>query len=218
MHYKNTIEAIYVNLEELQDLLRKFSHTETLSNIDIDLALSKLRYSYDMLLLIRKDINITSESPEQVKKDIRADYEQQSEQEESESGKGDQKPPEAVPSEDKKPSRVETIQDKYKSPTGSINEKMAQKYQDISARIKANPISSIRNAIGINEKFHFINDLFDGDKQLYDNTLTILDNSTNFNEAYNYLIENFTWDMDDETVQQLLELIRRKYIKQKDEE
>ncbi len=219
MKYRNTLEAIHANLEELQDLLNRTG--DDFSRIDLDLALSKLRNTYDMLLLIRKDLpektvqkieDAKETIPEKEDKRLKEDIvEKVKEEVKQETRK------EAEPSASTK-QVTETLQDKYRSKDNSLNEKMAQKYQDVSSRIKSNPISSIRNAIGVNEKFLFLNELFDGDKKVYDDTLTILDSSNNFNEAYNYLIENFRWDMDDETVQQLLELIRRKYIPHNDEE
>ena len=67
-------------------------------------------------------------------------------------------------------------------------------------------------AIGINERFLYIRELFDNDAKKYEQAIQIINNAPNFNEAYNYMIREYTWDMDSEMVQELLEIIRRKYI------
>ena len=78
--------------------------------------------------------------------------------------------------------------------------------------MQASPIKSITGSIGLNDKFYYIRELFKGNTEEFSLTLGVLDNAHNFNEAYNYLIEHFDWDMESEAVQQLLSLIRRKFI------
>ncbi|MBN2480505.1 MAG: hypothetical protein JXB19_02095 [Bacteroidales bacterium] len=77
---------------------------------------------------------------------------------------------------------------------------------------QTSPVTSITSAIGINDRFTFVRELFNNDLTGYEETIKILDDALNFNEAYNYMIQNFDWDMDCETVQILLNIIRRKYI------
>ena len=46
----------------------------------------------------------------------------------------------------------------------------------------------------------------------FQNTITELDGASNFNEAFSYISGSFEWDMEDDSVQLLLELVRRKFI------
>ena len=71
--------------------------------------------------------------------------------------------------------------------------------------------------MGLNDRFKLINELFNGDKDSYQKTINILDNANNFNEAFNYISSSYDWDMEDEAVQLLLDLVRRKFIVNKDE-
>lgn len=115
-----------------------------------------------------------------------------------------------VPS--KKSPEPAILADKYKGDKKFINESLAGKKEDISSKIQSKPIPSINSALGINDRFKLINDLFNGDKDSFQNTIGILDGASNFNEAFNYISSSFEWDMEEDSVQFLLELVRRKFI------
>jgi hypothetical protein len=79
------------------------------------------------------------------------------------------------------------------------------------------PVSTILAAIGINDRYTFIRELFNNDPSAFERTIRSLDEATDFNTAYNYLTDQFDWDMDGEVVQSLLEIIRRKHIRARNE-
>jgi len=114
----------------------------------------------------------------------------------------------------KKSPEPTTLADKYKGEKRYINESLAGKIEknDISSKIQSKPIQNIGSALGINDRFKLINDLFNGDKESFQNTISVLDASSNFNEAFNYITSSFDWDMEEDSVQLLLELVRRKFI------
>jgi hypothetical protein len=111
------------------------------------------------------------------------------------------------------------LAEKFEKPGEFVNEKIGvgAAGKDLSTKIQATPIKSISGSLGINDKFYFIRELFNGNADNFRSTLQILDEASNFNEAYNYLLNTFEWNMDSDTVQQLLTLIRRKFISPKDE-
>lgn len=108
----------------------------------------------------------------------------------------------------------ETLSDKFKESKKYMNEEISKNHpsNDISSRLKSKPLNDINKAIGLNDKFLFINELFGGDSARYKHTIDMLNNAGNFNDAFEYITENFDWDMDNENVQKILELIRRKHI------
>ncbi len=99
------------------------------------------------------------------------------------------------------------------------NEELGKNFHgtDLSSKLQSKPLNDIGAAIGVNDRFYYIRELFNGDSKKFDSTIKVLNNSPNFNEAFNYLSENYNWDMDDPAVQNLLELIRRKHIINSDE-
>lgn len=118
-----------------------------------------------------------------------------------------------------KSSEQAILADKYQEEKKFINESLAEngRKADISSKITSKPIRNISSALGINDRFKLVNDLFNGDRDSYQNAINILDGASNFNEAFNYITSSFDWDMEEESVQILLELVRRKFIVNQDE-
>ena len=111
------------------------------------------------------------------------------------------------------------VSDRFKGSKQTVHEEMAGKTRpdDISSQYKTKPINNIMGAIALNDRFELINHLFNGDKTKFEQTIENLNVAASFVDAYNYLQENFEWDMDNEYVQRLLELIRRKLIVHRNE-
>lgn len=73
-----------------------------------------------------------------------------------------------------------------------------------------NRISDLRKAIGLNDKFLMIRDLFDGDVARYEDTIDTLNEFDDLDECMIYIIENFAWNPDSEGAKLLVSLIERK--------
>lgn len=110
----------------------------------------------------------------------------------------------------------------------SINEKMAQdksasiaeKYASeskytLAEKLKMTRINDLRSAIGINQKFLFMNDLFEGENTAFNDAIQRLNTCNNGDEAQSALNEygqKYQWSNDSERVQQFTELIVRRYL------
>lgn len=73
-----------------------------------------------------------------------------------------------------------------------------------------NRITEIRKAIGLNDRFLLIRDLFGGDAVLYDQTITRLDEFDDLDDCMIYIVENFRWNPDSAGAKLLVSLIERK--------
>lgn len=73
-----------------------------------------------------------------------------------------------------------------------------------------NRITEIRKAIGLNDRFLLIRDLFGGDATLYDQTITRLDEFDDLDDCMIYIVENFRWNPDSAGAKLLVSLIERK--------
>ena len=106
----------------------------------------------------------------------------------------------------------EVISDLYKNKQKYRNESLQKDRvaSDISSKFHNNPIADIASSIGINDKFRYVRELFDGDSSKYSSTIEVLNKVGSEADALNYIKENFSWDMDDKLVSRLLELTRRK--------
>lgn len=88
---------------------------------------------------------------------------------------------------------------------------LADKMADDSAPTTAfNRITDLRKAIGLNDKFLMIRDLFDGDAARYEDTITTLNEFDDLDECMIYIVENFVWNPDSEGAKLLVSLIERK--------
>jgi hypothetical protein len=106
----------------------------------------------------------------------------------------------------------EKFQDNKKLLNEAHNERSHKNQKDLSSVMQSKPIQSIESAIGINDKFLFIKELFNGNAQQYKETLEQLNNSADFNTAVQYMEQQFNWEMESEAVMKLLDLLRRRYI------
>ena len=73
-----------------------------------------------------------------------------------------------------------------------------------------NRITEIRKAIGLNDKFLMIRDLFGGDANLYEDTITRLDEFDDLDECMIFIVENFRWNPDSDGAKLLVSLLERK--------
>ncbi len=78
-------------------------------------------------------------------------------------------------------------------------------------KLSDRPFSSIRAAIGINDRFLFTRELFDGNPERYTQAVTKLDSLRNINEAVVYLRENFKWKKN-ETSLKFIDLVKRRFL------
>ena len=97
---------------------------------------------------------------------------------------------------------------KATSPKKKIDESVAEKVQH-------NKIDDLKSAIGINEKFQFINELFDGNMKEYTVALDQINNFTTLDEAANYLAnlkEVYKWDSENPVAINFQELVERRFF------
>ncbi len=73
-----------------------------------------------------------------------------------------------------------------------------------------NRITDLRKAIGINDKFLMIKDLFGGNAVQYEATIETLNEFDDIDDCMIYIAENFSWNPDSEGAKLLVSLIERK--------
>jgi hypothetical protein len=223
MNYKHTFEAAIANLDEIKELLQELSAGDTISSIEIDLALQKTRSFYEVLLMLRHpsgDSGMPGTSASSIperktatvkKSSVKESLDTENSSEADRNLPAEDKPDSAPTADKRKKTGVTTDSLGSKKVLGEIIHQPIQ-YQEISSRLQAKPITNLAAAIGINERFLYIRELFGNDTKKYERAIEIMNNAASFNDAYNYMIREYTWDMDSEMVQGLLELVRRKFI------
>ena len=80
----------------------------------------------------------------------------------------------------------------------------------LAEEITHTKIVSLRKAIGINDKFLMIRDLFDGDSEAYDAAIDTLDGFDSLDDCMIHIVENYEWNPDSEGAKFLMQLLERK--------
>ncbi|MCB0820000.1 MAG: hypothetical protein KDC13_05225, partial [Bacteroidetes bacterium] len=85
----------------------------------------------------------------------------------------------------------------------------------VATQASRQPISNIKSAIGINEKFIYLKDLFKNNINDYNEALDKLNNFDNYEEAEDYFQDlklKYGWDPDSKSFTGLADLLNRRYL------
>lgn len=103
----------------------------------------------------------------------------------------------------------------HSAPT--LNDRLASTQTDdsIATKLKSNPVADLKKAIGINEKFALINELFQGDINAYNDAIDVLNTASDEAAAISFLeqtlVPKYGWDAADESYLKLRNLVERRY-------
>lgn len=97
----------------------------------------------------------------------------------------------------------------------SINDKLKQQHNEAGGRLQNEPIKDLHKAIGINDKYTFIKELFRNDEAAYERSLKTI-NSFNILPEAEYWIQRemkykLGWDDNNPTVKTFYQLVRRRF-------
>ena len=71
--------------------------------------------------------------------------------------------------------------------------------------------TSLRRAIGLNDKFLMTRDLFDGDNEAFEEAISALDECETLDDCMIYIVENYEWNPDSEGAKFIMQLLERKH-------
>lgn len=75
------------------------------------------------------------------------------------------------------------------------------------------PVTSLRGAIGINDRFLLLRDLFGGNEEAYEKAISAIDAFDNLDDCMVHIIENYSWRSGSDGAKLIMDLIRRKFGK-----
>jgi hypothetical protein len=237
MKHKNMMEI----LDDLNRLIREqLNKDNPISNIDVDLALQKTRDLYDLIIYMKanppakdsaqkpvehKPTELTSAFVEENIQESETDpseidtaeivpmeiiTDQKEESKPHQPAKAEPDLFTASPSETKPETTPET---KKQDAIGDMFSE-TRPQETVSDKMQKDKIRSLKVAIGINDKFYFINELFDGNLNDYSKVIDELDTLSSYDEAKKYLEDQLrqrNWDPGSEAVLQIQGFVERKY-------
>ncbi len=238
--YRIDIESVKRNIINLYDLLHELKPTINTASVEQDLPnyLPANTQKSDLVIPEIEDSDIPFETEISSETDAESDYLEEIEAENEEFSPNDvdleleddvefdeqpadvylEPAPEIKPTlhETKSPNAFVNTLDLFEDPfTYSVSDKHTiSDDKSIAARMQQSKIDDLKSAIGINEKFLFINELFGGNLNQYNNAMDELNNFKNIQGAKTYLIElsvAFQWAPNSPVIKKLNDLIDRKF-------
>lgn len=123
---------------------------------------------------------------------------------ESKSQSQPQSQPQPVAQQPAEPQRVGDVLGSGKKVVGDM------KNLDSMPTPPMSKITDLRKAIGLNDKFIMLRDLFAGNEEHYNTTIDMLNSFEDLDDCMIYIVENFTWNPDSEGAKLIVSLIERK--------
>ena len=97
----------------------------------------------------------------------------------------------------------------------SLNDRLKENKTELMHVLKDSPIRDLRKAIGINDRFVFINELFRGDEAMYERCIKTINSFNIYAEAEYWmnreLMVKLGWDNERESVKHFYQLVKRRF-------
>lgn len=97
----------------------------------------------------------------------------------------------------------------------SLNDRLKEDKTEVAHRLKETPIKDLRKAIGINDRFVFVKELFRGDEAGYERSIKTINGFNIYSEAEYWMARELklklAWADDNDNVRQFYSLVRRRF-------
>jgi hypothetical protein len=110
---------------------------------------------------------------------------------------------------------VKELNDAMAQDAESLNDKLKTEKKELGSLLKESPVRDLRKAIGINDRFVFINELFRGDENMYERSIKTINSFNALPEAEFWIQRELKtkigWSDSSETVHHFDQLVRRRF-------
>lgn len=107
------------------------------------------------------------------------------------------------------------INDHVAEVSTSLNDKLKVASAELSERLADGPVKDLKKAIGVNDRFLYINELFRGDEAMYERSIKTINGFSIFPEAEYWIRRELKtklgWKDSDDTVKQFDQLVKRRF-------
>lgn len=107
------------------------------------------------------------------------------------------------------------VNDMAAGETASLNDVLKTAATEVSHTLTDLPVKDLKKAIGVNERFLYINELFRGDEAMYERSIKTINSFAIFPEAEYWIRRELKtklgWKDSDATVMQFDQLVRRRF-------
>jgi hypothetical protein len=197
MDFNTTIDIIIKDLREAREIIDDLKQYPGVPQIQIELAKSKCKSAEEVIATLK---TLKQEHKvEIIKQPV---------------NKEPAEVPESIPQKKSNEKQAETniIADRFSAMANTFNEQLGNNKSegDISHAMKTKHLSNLTEAIGINDKFLFVREIFNGNQSSYNEAIAKLNKVENISDA-KAIIMSYTGEGDgNEAVKELLDLVKRK--------
>jgi hypothetical protein len=212
MDFNATIDLIIKDLDDTRHIIDDLKKYPGVPLLQIELAKAKCKSAGEVISLLKSE---RYKIPE-VRETVENNPPREEQKEESPVDKSTLSPvivEEEIKKIEKKVSESSIIADKFSHMSNRINEQLGglKGDDDVSDILKSKQLSNLSEAIGLNDKFLFIREIFNGNKEAYTQAISRLDSVANLKDA-RAVIMSYTGDgKENEATKLLLDLVKRKF-------
>jgi hypothetical protein len=195
MDFNTTVDLIIKDLNEARKIIDDLKNYPGVPALQVELAKSKCKSASEVIALLKnlQDISITETGKETPEAPIQS--------------------PVITEQPSKKAIESAILADTFNDLPDSLNEKIGslRDEDDVSDIIKTRKLTNLSEAIGVNDKFLFIREIFNGNPESFDKAITSLEEAKTLADA-NAVIMGYAGDKKEtDAARQLLDLVKRKF-------
>ena len=120
-----------------------------------------------------------------------------------------------IPTLSHQPKEGKDINDSMVNEPESMNDKLKYAKTELMHILKDTPVRDLRKAVGINDRFLFINELFRGDENMYERCIKTINSFNIYPEAEYWINRELKvklgWNDDSETAAHFYQLVKRRF-------
>jgi hypothetical protein len=225
MDFNATVDLIIKELNEARDIIDDLKNYPDVPALQVELAKAKCKNAAEVIALLKnlKEKGAVEKrdpiTPGPVKKEAAVIRMHESPKPEEVEHKAEVRQTPSIDTKSrpgrtsKKTSESVIVADTFSQMQSSLNEQLGSRKEedDVTDLIKTKPITNLSEAIGVNDKFLFIRELFNGNSESYEKAISSLDRSSSFADARAVIMSYAGNNMETEAVKQLLDLVKRKF-------
>ncbi len=182
MDFNATVDLIIKDLNEAREIIDDLKNYPGVPALQVELAKSKCKSAAEVIALLKnlKDRDAVEKrdpiTPEPVKKEASVKRMPESHKPEEVEVKAEVRQPPPIDTKSrsgrtsKKTSGSAIVADTFSQLPSSLNEQLGSRRDedDVSDLMKTKPITNLSEAIGVNDKFLFIREIFNGNPESYE--------------------------------------------------
>ena len=222
MNNKLIIQLIKNNIQEIQNLINHFQNEEDdlksgfpllesrLSSLNKDIEILKLNLDNQKIDSNSRSKDLENNSKKQTEstldeKEIRSTLTETSTIEKA-------KPVSETNHIVEEIQFINPIKNKIEPNISTLNDKLqATLGNNLQERIQKTKLVDIQSAIGINDQFLFIRELFDNNSEDYKSAIQHINTQNDYNQIIAHFNQTKKWDNEEDAVIQFFDLIKRKF-------